>query len=98
MSRAFTPAEDRILLDGRAAGLSWEVIGKQIGTTGKSCAFRLTRGLDVPDPKPVQVGRSKARSDYDKPEKEKRDTMPAGADATWRAITAGTVLDGYGYQ
>ena len=99
MSRAFTPAEDRTILDGRAAGLSWAAIGKQLGTSGKACQYRLARGLDVPDPKPVQVGRSKARSDYDKPEeKEKRDIMPAGADTTWRAITAGTVLDGSGYR
>lgn len=53
----------------------------------------------MPDPKPVQVGRSKTRTDYYKQEdKEKRDTMPAGADATWRAITAGTVLDRSTYQ
>ena len=48
----------------------------------------------MPDPKPVQVGRSKARSDYDPPEeKQKPDALPAGADASWRAITAGTVLN-----
>ena len=34
---AFTSAEDRIILDGRASGLSWLVIGSQIGTTGKAC-------------------------------------------------------------
>ena len=99
MSRVFTPAEDRAILDGRAAGLLWAAIGKQLSTSGKACQYRLARGLDVPDPKPVQVGRSKARSDYDKPkEKKKWDIMPAGADATWRAITAGTVLKGSAYR
>ena len=97
--RTFTPDEDRIILDGRAAGLSWSAIGSQIGTTGKACQYRLARGLQVPDPKPVQVGRSKARSDYDPPEKkQKRDTLAAGDDASWRAITAGTVLDGSAYR
>ena len=96
MNRAFTPDEDRILLDGRAAGLSWSAIGSQIGTTGKACQHRLTRGLQVPDPKPVQVGRSKAR--HPPEEKQKRDTLAAGADATWQAITAGTVLDGSAYR
>ena len=97
--RAFTAAEDRIILDGRAAGLSWSAIGAQLGTTGKACQYRLARGLEVPDPKPVQVGRSKARRDYDAPvQKQKREPMPAGADPSWRAITAGTVLDGNGYQ
>ncbi len=47
----------------------------------------------------MQVGHSEARSDYDQLEgKQKRDAMPAGADATWQAITAGTVLDGSGYR
>ena len=98
-SRAFTAVEDRIILDGRAAGLSWSAIGARLGTTGKACQHRLARGLAVADPKVVQVGRSKARSDYDKLEdKGKRDPMPAGADASWRAITSGTVLDGSGYR
>ena len=99
MSRTFTPTEDRTIFDGRAAGLSWSAIGARLGTTGKACQYRLARGLGVPDPKPVQVGRSKARSDYDKPEdKGKRDTLEAGADASWRAIVAGTVLDGSRYR
>ena len=51
MSRTFTSAEDRIILDGRAAGLSWSAIGAQLGTTGKACQYRLARGLGVPDPK-----------------------------------------------
>ena len=94
--RTFTPDEDRLILNGRVAGLSWDVIGTQIGTTGKACQYRLARGLQVPDPKPVQVGRSKPR--HPPEEKQKRDAMPAGADATWRAITAGTLLDGSRYQ
>ncbi|MGI4807446.1 MAG: hypothetical protein ACRYF2_04975 [Janthinobacterium lividum] len=99
LSRAFTAREDRVLLDGRAAGLSWDVIGSQIGTTGKACHYRLTRGLQVPDPKPVQVGRTKARSDYDTPDEDpKRLALPPGADATWQAITANTVLDGSAYR
>ena len=98
-ARTFTPAEDRIILDGRAAGLSWPTIGKQVGTTGKACQYRLSRRLQVPDPKPVQVGRSKDRRDYDEPdERRKRDPLAAGADASWRAITAGTVLDGSGHR
>ena len=81
--RTFTAAEDRILLDGRAAGLSWSAIGARLGTTGKACQYRLARGLGVRDPKPVQVGRSKARRDYDKPEeKQKRDTLAAGDDGS----------------
>ena len=97
MSRTFTAAEDRIILDGRAAGLSWSAIGAQLGTTGKACQYRLARGLCAPDPKPVQVGRSKARRDYDPPV-QKRDALPPGDDASWRAITSGTVLDGSGYR
>ncbi len=66
MSRTFTSAEDRIILDGRAAGLSWSAIGARLGTTGKACQYRPMRGLQVPDPKPVQVGRSRGRRDYDR--------------------------------
>ena len=99
MSRPFTPAEDRIILDGRAAGLSWSAIGKRVGCSGKACEYRLSRGLGVPDPKPVQVGRSEDRRSYDEPEeKQKRDAMPAGTEASWQAITAGTVLDGSAYR
>ena len=99
MSRNFTAADDRTILDGRAAGLSWAAIGGQIGTTGKACQYRLARELQVPDPKPVQVGRSKTRRDYDEPEeRQKRDALAPGDDASWRAITAGTVLDGSGYR
>ena len=98
-SRTFTPGEDRIILDGRTAGLSWAAIGKQIGTTGKECQYRLARGLQVPDPKPVQVGRSKTRRDYDEPEeRQQRAALAPGDDASWRAITSGTVLDGNGYR
>ena len=93
--RTFAPAEDRIILAGQAAGLSWTVIGNQIGTTGKACQYRLARTLQLPDPKVVQVGRSKSR--HPPEEKQKRDALAAGADATWRAITAGIVLDGSAY-
>ena len=97
--RTFTAAEDRIILDSHAGGLSWSAVGARFCTTGKACQYRLARGLDVPDPKPVQVGRSKDRRDYDPPEeKQKRDTLAAGDDASWRAITVGTVLDGSGYR
>ena len=90
--RTFIPAEDRIILDSRAAGMSWDAIGEQIGTTGKACQHRLARGLTVPDPKPVQIGRSKVQRDYDAPEeKQKRDALRAGDDAGWRPITAGTL-------
>ena len=58
-TRTYTPNEDQTILDGRAAGLSWGAIGSKIGTTGKACQYRLTHGLQVPDPKVVQVGRSK---------------------------------------
>ncbi len=86
-------------MSGRAAGLSWSAIGKRVGCNGKACAYRLSRGLQVPDPKPVQVGRSKPRSAYDKPEtKGRRDALPAGDDASWRARTADTLLDGRGYR
>ena len=100
MSRTFTADQDRAILVGRAAGLAWNAIGKQIGTTGKACHYRLARGMGVPDPKVVQVGRSKLRSDYDdQAEAErKRPAMPAGNDASWRAITAGTVLDGRAFR
>ena len=95
-ARTFTAREDRLILDGRTAGLSWDAIGQQIGATGKACQYRLARGLQVPDPKPVQVGRSKPR--HPPEEKQKRDAMPPGADATWQAITVGTVLDGSTYR
>lgn len=99
MSRTFTPTDDRTILDGRAAGLSWDAIVARIGTVGKACQYRLARGLQVPDPKPVQEGRSKAQRDYDQPEdKERRDVLPAGADATWQATQRGTLLDGKGFR
>ncbi len=47
----------------------------------------------------MHVGRSKPRSAYDRPEdRGKRDPLAAGDDASWRAITAGTVLGGSGYR
>ncbi len=75
LTNIFTAAEDRLILDGRAAGLSWLVIGTRIGATERACQYRLSRGLQVPDPKPVQVGRSKPR--HPPEEKQKRDAMPA---------------------
>ncbi|NPD66625.1 hypothetical protein HN018_26770 (plasmid) [Lichenicola cladoniae] len=100
MNRTFTAEEDRIIVDGRTAGLPWDSIGQQIGATGKCCQYRLTRGLGLLDPKVVQVGRSKERRDYDNPDEArlKRPPLPAGDAATWRAITAGTVLDGRAFR
>ena len=51
--------------------------------------------LQASDLKPVQVRRSKDRRDYDQlDEKGKREALAARIDASWRVITAGTVLDG----
>ena len=84
-----------MILDGRAAGLSWSAIGAQIGTTGKSCQYRLARGLGVPDPKPVQVGR---RQPPPAPTVPSRPILPPGDPVSWSAITAGTVLDGSSFR
>ncbi|MGI4799563.1 MAG: hypothetical protein ACRYG8_37110 [Janthinobacterium lividum] len=97
MNRAFTAEQDRILLEQRAAGRSWRDIGKQIGTTGKACQYRLARGLGIPDPKPVQVGRSKLRREPEEA-KEKRDALPSGSDISWRTITIDTILQGSSYR
>ena len=94
-SRTFTSAEDRIVLNGRAAGLSWSAIGAQIGTTGKACQYRLARGLGVPDPKPVQVGRRHPPSG---PTVPSRPILAPGDPVSWSAITAGTVLDGSSFR
>ncbi len=89
--RTFAPDEDRLILDGRAASLSWSAIGAQIGTTGKACQHRLARGLGVPDPKPLQVGR---RQPSPAPAAPSRPILPSGDSISWGAITAGTMLDG----
>ena len=89
--RTFTPDEDRIILDGRAAGLSWAAIGARIGTTGKACQYRLARGLGVPDPKVVQVGR---RQPPPAPTAPSRPILPPGDPVSWSAITRGTLLEG----
>lgn len=94
--RTFTGDEDRIILDGRAAGRSWTAIGTQLGTTGKACAYHLTRGLGVPDPKFVQVGRSKPQ--HPPLPAEGRGPLRPGDPQTWGAITAGTVLEGIVYR
>ena len=97
MSRNFTPAEDRIIIAGRTAGLSWNAIGAQLGACGKTCQYRVARSLGMPDPKLVHQERSKIERDPWEG-RQRRDALPAGADASWRAITAGTVLDGSGYR
>ena len=89
--RAFTPVEDRTILDGRAAGLSWSAIGARLGTTGKACQYRLARGLGAPDPKPVQVGRKQPPP---APTAPSRPILPPGDAVSWGAITRGTVLQG----
>ncbi|MGI4939601.1 MAG: hypothetical protein ACRYHQ_03350 [Janthinobacterium lividum] len=97
MSRAYTAEDDPVILEGRAAGRSWQEIGKQIRTTGKACQYRLTRGLQVPDPKAIQVGRKNPRRPP-QDESKKRDALAPGADTSWQAITAGTVLEGSAYR
>ena len=67
------------------------MIGAKHGTTGKGCAYRLTRRLRVPDPKPVQVGR---RPVPPPPGPPSRAILPPGAPVNWHAITIGTSLEG----
>ena len=86
----FAPAEDRIILDGRAAGLSWSAISARLGTTGKACQYRLVRGLGVPDPKVIQVGRRPPPA----PAAPSRPILPPGDAVSWGAITRGTMLEG----
>lgn len=94
--RTFTARDDRVILEGRSAGRSWTDIGKQIGTTGKACQYRLARGLGVPDPKVVQVGR---REPEPASTADPRVTpRPAGDPVTWNAIIVGTVLEGNAYR
>ncbi|NPD68301.1 hypothetical protein HN018_19340 [Lichenicola cladoniae] len=99
-ARSFSAEQDRLIVDGRAAGRSWTDIARDIGSTGKACQYRLSRGLGLHDPKVVQVGRRKERRDYDDPDEAqlKRPPLPAGDAATWQAITAGTLLDGRAFR
>lgn len=50
MNRAVTAEEDRILLEGRAAGRSWLELAKEIGITGKTCQIPVVP--PAADPRP----------------------------------------------
>ncbi|MGI4802900.1 MAG: hypothetical protein ACRYG8_54480 [Janthinobacterium lividum] len=98
MSRSFTTEQDCLLLEQRAAGRSWRDIDKQLGITGKAaCQYRPARGLGAPDPKPVQVGRSKPCREPEEA-KDRRGAFPPGSNISWKALSAGTILDGTAYR
>ena len=98
----FTPADDARIRQLRATGLRWSDIGRQLGRDGACCRLRITRVLREPDPLAVARGAEKVahREQLLPPQRDAYGpaTLPPGSPITWGQITAGTVLDGSGYQ
>ncbi|MGI4939913.1 MAG: hypothetical protein ACRYHQ_05010 [Janthinobacterium lividum] len=83
--RTFTPAEDRILLDGWAAGLSWAVIGAKLGHDGQR--VRLS-----PHAQPAGSGSELVQVRCRPVLPPSRPILPPGAPVSRHAITIGTLL------
>jgi hypothetical protein len=83
----WTEARDLQLKRMRAEGATWNTIAAALGLSRFATIERGRR-----------IGARKPPPDFTPtPEDPERETLPAGHERTWGAITDGTVLEGYPY-
>jgi hypothetical protein len=89
----WTPGRDEYLRKLRTAKHSWRQISAVLRITPERCKRRATElGFGENMPSPIVV------SDSERPAVTGREPLHAGHPVSWRAITAGTLLEGVQFE
>jgi len=105
--RAFTPTDDAIMIEMRAAGASWRAVALKLGKSHLGCrrhwVTKLQGKAGWARPRSIRARaalptETRQQASALRGSVASREPLPAGNSVTWEAITQGTVLHGRPYK